>query len=488
MSSVQWQDFESGGTPITAAALNSMEQRIAAATTASGPPTAEIVTGSGGVTKIKALTQAQYAALSAVDPYTLYVCIQTDGTVVMRFTGGAVNPTPPASTPTAPGGVIASHTQTTLTLGSLTVPSSTGGSPITGYRTFAFNPTGTNAATFNPEWVSPITPTLPSSFTFTNMVAGTTYQVGAFAINANGEGARLRITQATDPVPDTGGGGVGGGGGLPAIVSSMWYNRYQRPRFRELPSDVRAINNHYVVAAAVSSSSGTGSLSFGPYNGETAAELKADILALRSAGANVCIGIGSSAGGGITITNSTQVTQAFNSIQSFVTNFSFNGLDIDLEPSSSTWNQASIVSLCSQLKTAYGSSFIIGMTPGLYSTYTADWTNLAVALGSNYDYIAPMLYDFPEARDSRLTAVAINKCDVMVAAGIPQSKIILGFMCRPPSDPSYNASTPQVTLDAYKGAAAKYPSLRGAFIWEQYIEGLNNYGWTRLTGKYIRGM
>jgi chitinase len=454
------------------------------------PLASQSLAGKGGVTSIEAITQAAYTALPVKDPYTLYACIQGDGTIVMRFIGGAVNPTPPANTPSAPGGSVGTITQTTLQLASITVPSSTGGSPITGYRFFAYNPTGTSAATFNPEWVSAVIlpANLPTSFTFTNMVAGTAYQIGIYALNANGEGARLRLSTTTDTVPSGGGGGVGGGSGLPAAVSAMWYNRYQRPRFRELPADVKNINNHYVVAAAIAATSGTGTLAFGPANGETATELKDDILALRSAGANVCIGIGSSAGNGITITNSTQVTQAYNSIVSFVTNFGFNGIDIDLEPSSSTWVQASIVSLCQQLKTLYGSSFIIGLTPGLYGVYTANWMALATALGSSYDYMAPMLYDFPEARDSRLNAVSVQKCDIMAAAGIPQSKMILGFMCRPPSDPAYNASTPQVTLDAYKAVKNVYPNIRGAFIWEQYIEGLNSYGWTRLTGKFIRGL
>lgn len=445
-----------------------------------------------GVTAIRGLTQAAYTALAVKDPYTAYLTIQGDGSIITRYVGGAVDPTPPSSTPTAPGGSVSSVTQTSITLGSITAPSSNGGSAITGYKFFAYNPAGTSASTFNPEYVTAtILPgALPTSFTFTNMVAGVTYQVGAFAMNANGEGARLRISQATTALTETGGGGVGGSSGLPAKVSAMWYNKFQRPRLRELPSDVRTINNHYILAIAQSGGSGTGNIAFGPSNGETAAELKADVLALRAAGANVCIGIGGSSDGGIAITNSTQVTQAYNSIVSIVTNYGVNGLDIDLEPSGSTWNQTSLVSLVSQLKTNYGSSFIVGITPGLYDSYTATWMALYNAMSANVDYVAPMLYDFPESRDSRLTQIAVQKCDVMAAASIPQSKMILGFMCRSTAGTGdgYPASTPQVTLDAYNAAKAKYPNIRGAFIWESYIEGTAAYQWTRLTGKAIRGL
>jgi chitinase len=173
---------------------------------------------------------------------------------------------------------------------------------------------------------------------------------------------------------------------------------------------------------------------------------------------------------------------------SIVTNYGVNGLDIDLEPSGSTWNQTSIVSLVGQLKTTYGPDFIVGITPGLYAPHTTTWLALANALGSNYDYFAPMLYDFPESRDSQLTAVTLDKCNTMVSGGIPQNKIILGFMCRYPSGSTYNASTPQVTLDAYNAAIASYPNIRGAFIWEQYIEGQSSWQWSRLTGKRVRGL
>ena len=330
---------------------------------------------------------------------------------------------------------------------------------------------------------------LPASFTFTNMVAGVSYQVGLFAVNANGEGARLRVTGTTTAGATTGGGGTG----LPNNkIAALWYNTFQRPRLREIPSDVlgtpSSIINHVILAMAQSQTAGTGTLRFQPSNGESTAQMKEDVLALRAAGVNVCIGVGGSSDGGITITNSTQVTQAYNSIVSIVNNYGVNGFDIDLEPSGSSWNQASLVSLVSQLKTTYGSTFVVGITPGLYSPYTTGWINLYNAMPANVDYFAPMLYDFPESRDSRLTAVTLDKCATMVNGGIPQSKIILGFMCRVPASSSYNASTPQVTLDAYKAAVAQYPNIKGAFLWEQYIDGQQSFGWSRLTGKYVRGL
>jgi hypothetical protein len=279
-------------------------------------------------------------------------------------------------------------------------------------------------------------------------------------------------------------GGGGGSGGLASRVVSLWYHGWQRPYLRELPADVRNLVNLVVIAMAQSGGAGTGKLAWAPANGQSVTDFTADVRALRDLGKSVVIGIGGSNDGGITITNATQVTEAFNSIVGFVTTYGLNGIDIDLEPSGSTWTEDALVSLCGQLKAKYGPSFLIGITPGLYGTHTERWLSLARRLGANYDYMAPMLYDFPEAADSRLSGVAVNKCDVMLAGGVPTSKQLLGFMCKPPEGYA-NASPPQVTLDAWNAVKAKYPAIRGGFIWEHYIEGRTSYQWTRLTGQAI---
>ena len=93
----------------------------------------------------------------------------------------------------------------------------------------------------------------------------------------------------------------------------------------------------------------------------------------------------------------------------------------------------------------------MGLTPAFYGElHRAKWMAVAKALGSNYDYMAPMLYDFPEANQSNYGAVCVAKCDIMAAAGIPQSKMILGFMMKPPAESYPNASDSwQKTRDAY---------------------------------------
>lgn len=268
---------------------------------------------------------------------------------------------------------------------------------------------------------------------------------------------------------------------LPDNVSAMWWNIWQGPTLGQLPASVVDTNNVYIAAIAQSAQAGTGKLRWSPEI-QHRAHSKSEITAMSVKGNLIILGIGGSADGGITVTNATTVKQFVDSVQSLVNTYGFQGIDLDLEPSGSSWTEASVVSAVSQLKAKYGKNFAIGLTVGLYGEHTARWYSLAKALGNNYDYWAPMLYDFPEAHDSRLTAVALDKVRQAVDAGIPASKQVLGFMC----NAYYNTSPVHVTIDAYNAVRKEFPSIRGAFIWESSIEAAHGYAWTFALGNQIR--
>lgn len=273
------------------------------------------------------------------------------------------------------------------------------------------------------------------------------------------------------------------GGGLPQNVVSEWHHCWKGPLpWGEYPSGVKSQVNFISLGIAQSAAAGTGRLSY--YN-RFGGGLKPAIMAAHAAGARVIMGIGGASDGGITITNDTQITEAFNSMVSFVDQFGISGMDIDLEPSGSGWNEASLVRLADKLLAKYP-NFIIGITPGLYGTHTARWMSLGRAMGNRYKFMAPMLYDFPEAGDGRLTAVALDKCRIMKAGGVPEDKMILGFMTRWGVYPN---STPgaQLCIDAYKACKKAYPGLRGAFHWEDDIDRKNNWAWALNIGPVIRG-
>lgn len=269
--------------------------------------------------------------------------------------------------------------------------------------------------------------------------------------------------------------------GLPENVSAMWVNMWEGPALGLIPSNVLGTNNVYIAAMAQSAGAGTGNLRWS-HPLQTVASMKADIAAYRAKGNNVLLGIGGASDGGITVNSTTTTNQFVTSISSLVGTYGFTGIDIDLEPSGSAWSQASLVSAVSQLKAKYGAKFVVGLTVGMYGEHTARWLALAKALGNNYDYWAPMLYDFPEAHDSRLTPVALDKVRQAVAGGVPASKQILGFMC----NAYYNTSTVPVTVDAYNAVRKEFPTIRGAFIWESSIEAAHNYNWSLTLGTQVR--
>src|SRR6478735_1804109 len=264
---------------------------------------------------------------------------------------------------------------------------------------------------------------------------------------------------------------------LPARAGSMWINTFERPTVAELPADVRETVNLVIFAMAQSAASGTGILKWEP-GYQSYDDIALDIAGLVYAGKPVLLGIGGSNDGGITLVDDDNVRDFCGSIRFFVETFGFTGIDIDLEPSGSSWSQESLVKVVQTLKDEHGQNFLVGLTVALYGEHTARWLSLAKALGDNYDYWSPMLYDYAEAHDERLIPDALKKIQTAVDGGVPSSKQILGFMC----NAYYNTSPVAVTAQVWNAALAKYPDLRGAFIWESKLELASNYQWTREVG------
>lgn len=265
--------------------------------------------------------------------------------------------------------------------------------------------------------------------------------------------------------------------GLPFRTVAMWLNAFELPTVRQLPTDVVASVNMFIFGMAQSAAAGTGRLDFHPYQ-QDPIETAQDIRSMVALGKPVLLGIGGSDDGGITLTDDRQVDEFCTAIDGYVEQYGFTGIDIDLEPSGSTWSQEALVSAIKRIKQQYGPGFLVGLTVGLYGEYTDGWLRLADALGDDYDYWAPMLYDFPEAHDERLIPEAMKKIAQAADGGIPPEKQILGFMC----NAYYNTSPVAVTGQVWQTALAQYPNLRGAFIWESRIEQANAYEWTRQVG------
>ena len=267
---------------------------------------------------------------------------------------------------------------------------------------------------------------------------------------------------------------------LPARVVSMWVNAFESPTIREIPQDVLRQVTVMVLAMAQSGQSGTGILKW-THPLQSTGEMRADIADVVSQRVPVLLGIGGSDDGGITVRDDQQVADFVGSVHAMVETYGFTGVDIDLEPSGSSWTEEAVVAAVRQLKQDFGRRFLIGLTVGLYGEHEKSWFSLARALGDDLDYFAPMLYDFEEAHDERLIPVTLDKVRKSVEAGVPAGKQVLGFMC----NAYYNTSPVEVTADAWRRAKKVHPDLRGAFIWESKLEAQNGYPWTRTVGPLI---
>ena len=313
---------------------------------------------------------------------------------------------------------------------------------------------------------------------------------GGYVLSGHGGGAGLAgqwlhdharvgdpVTLHYDAVPDPTPSGEG-------RIVSMWHHGWAGPLpWVGYPEDVRRNLTMIILAIAQSGGRGTGRMVYHDRFGGTA--LRDAITAATQAGVPVLMGIGGASDGGITITTTTQAQEAAAALSGWVDRYGITGVDIDLEPSGSAWTEPALVEMVDLLQQRHP-GFLVGITPGLYGPHTARWLSLARTLGDRYTYMAPMLYDFPEAGDSRLTGVALDKCRIMIDGGVPEGKIVLGFMTRRGHYPN-STPGPQLTIDAWRACLARYPGIRGAFHWEDSIDQANGWAWARQAGPVIRG-
>jgi hypothetical protein len=277
------------------------------------------------------------------------------------------------------------------------------------------------------------------------------------------QGAKADLAVAPTPSPSP-------TGTLPPSVGlSIWHHRWEGPSLRTWPSDVQARTGRIMLGLAQSAGAGTGRIEYAPANGQSIADHAADIRARH-----VLLGIGGGGDGGITVTTAAHADQMAASISALRVTYGFDGIDLDLEDPA-RWNEASLLRMVDLVRAAHGAGFIVGVTAALYGERTARWLSFMRACASRCAYLAVMLYDFPEAGDSRLTAVTVAKADAMAAGGLPATKMVFGFMPRPTATYLNATPSPVLAVAAWAAVKARYPAAGGVMLWEDKI--LAARGW-----------
>jgi chitinase len=241
-----------------------------------------------------------------------------DDIVLSGPAGGATPPpttNPPPSAPAAPTGLHA--TGTTSSSVSLAWTAVSGASSYNVYR----NGTRVGSAT-------------STSFTDTGLAASTTFSYAVTAVNSAGESARSTTVSATtaaatSPPPNT--------GGLPAhVLTGYWQDFVNGATVMRL-SAVPTTYDLVAVAFANADPASPGGVTFGvdsglssALGGYTDADFTSDIATLHSRGQKVIISVGGQ-NGTISVADSTSATNFANSINSLISRFGFDGVDIDLE-------------------------------------------------------------------------------------------------------------------------------------------------------------
>ena len=239
-----------------------------------------------------------------------------DDIVLTGPAGAGSPPPPPPPTGTAPSAPTALHaTGTTSSSVSLAWTASSGATSYNVYR----NGTKVGSAT-------------ATSFTDTGLAAATTFSYAVTAVNTAGESAMSTAVSATTSAaapPPT-------GGGLPAHVLTGYWQDFVNGatvlRLSAVPTtyDIVAVAfaNATTTPGAVTFSVDSGLSS--ALGGYTDADFISDVATLHSRGQKVIISVGGQ-NGTISVGDATSATNFANSINSLISRFGFDGVDIDLE-------------------------------------------------------------------------------------------------------------------------------------------------------------
>jgi chitinase len=260
-----------------------------------------------------------------------------------------------------------------------------GGTAAMSSWTVAFDlPAGTTVGTY---WDALLTSS-GQRYTFTNRSWNGSVAPGAsvsFGFLANGAGSPTNCTlngaacsggtapiptaspaptQTSNPTPTAGPPGNPNQGLPRNFLTGYWHN-FVNPavelRLRDVPTE------YDVVAVAFADATGTpGAVAFGidpglstALGGYTNADFRADVQTLRSRGKKVIISVGGEAGR-VSVADAASATNFANSVAALITEYGFDGVDIDLE---NGLNPTFMAQALRTLRDRVGASLIITMAP-----------------------------------------------------------------------------------------------------------------------------
>jgi chitinase len=375
-----------------------------------------------------------------------------------------------------------------------------------------------------------------TNLTVTGLTPGTSYAFRVRARDAAGNVSALsaQITVTTQP-------GGGGGGQLPRrVLVGYWHNFDNGSgfiRLRDVSRDFDVIDVAFGEPAPGSRST----IQFVPDAHTSVAEMQADIAQLKSEGKKVLLSIGG-ANGLVELLTETDRQNFINSVSNVVTQYGFNGIDIDFEGGSVVLNGGDVdfrnpttpkirnlISATRAIADRFGAGFILSMAPetffvqvgfqaygnaagaylpvihGLrdkltfihvqhYNTGTVAALDGQVYGSGTADFQVAMaemlLQGFPVAGNPNLFFPALR--EDQVAIGLPASTQAAGSGYTPPAEIA-KAINYLVLGRSFGGRytlrkPAGYPNFRGVMTWSINWDRFTNFGFSRGIRPVLNGL
>ncbi|MFC4101247.1 fibronectin type III domain-containing protein [Paenibacillus xanthanilyticus] len=340
--------------------------------------------------------------------------------------------------------------------------------------------------------------------TVTGLSASTTYTFTVKARDAAGNtSAASNAVSATTP-------GTGTGGSIPKHTLTGYWQNFVNGATNLKLSAVPSQYDIIVVSFAEMDLSKPGGVTFNvdsslsnALGGYTNANLIADIAAKKAQGKKVILAIGGEKGNVNLNAASPNISNFVNSMYGLITQFGFDGIDIDLE---NGMNAANVATAVRQLQQKVGSSFILTMAPqtidmqnentaymqlykslkDITTVINVQYYNSGCMLGRDGKCYSQGTVDFLTAlTDLTLQWVAPSQ----LGLGLPATTSAAGGGYVSPSvvNNALGCLTSGTNCGSYK-PVAKYPDLRGAMTWSINWDASSGYAFANTVKPYLTNL